>query len=104
MKVYIDRKVHFEIERFYEASLLIHETLDEVTVNKKIDRLYAAMEDLSIYAKIYPMARYKREWIDAGYQECICEDFHFAYQICVNEFGEEIVYIKDACHSLLYHN
>lgn len=104
MKIYIDRKVHYEIERFYETSLLLHEALDEVTVNKKIDRLYDALEGLSIYAHIYAKARYKQEWIDAGYQEFICEDFHFAYQICLNEYGEEIVRIKDACHSLLYHN
>ncbi|MBQ9363055.1 MAG: hypothetical protein IJT97_06490 [Bacteroidaceae bacterium] len=67
MKIYIDKKVHAEIVHFYKVALLIHEALDEVTVYRKIDRLYAAMEELGLYAHIYPKARYKREWIEAGY-------------------------------------
>ena len=104
MKVFIDKKVHAEKERFYQIALLIHDTLDEITVYKKIDRLYGAMEGLGMYAHIYPKARYKSEWISAGYQEFICEDFHFAYKIYKFETGEEFVRIHDACHSLMYHD
>lgn len=35
MKVFIDKKVHGCIENFYDAALLNHEALDEVTVIKK---------------------------------------------------------------------
>ena len=31
------------------------------------------------------------------------EDFHFAYEILiVEETGEEVAYVVDACHSYLY--
>ena len=77
--------------------------LDEVTVIKKIDRLYDAMESLGTYAEIYPIARLNAEWISKGYQEFICEDFHFAYKIYTMDDGEKIIWIHDAVHSLLYH-
>lgn len=102
MKVYIDNHVHQQIELFYENALLLHEALDEITIKKKIDRLYDALESLGTYAQIYPLARYKEEWIKLGYKEFICEDFHFAYQIYTLEDGTEIVRIHDAVHSLLY--
>lgn len=102
MKVYIDKRVHYQIESFYENALLLHEALDEITIKKKIDRLYDALESLGTYAQIYPLARYKEEWIKLGYKEFICEDFHFAYQIYTLEDGTEIVRIHDAVHSLLY--
>jgi len=103
MKVFIDREVHTSIEDFYDTALLIHRALDEQTVINKVRRLYEAMEALGSYARIYPLARLKREWIDKGYREFICEDFHFAYQIYTLSGGEEIVRIHDACHSLIYH-
>lgn len=102
MKVYIDNHVHQQLESFYENALLLHEALDEMTIMKKIDRLYEALESLGTYARIYPLARYKEEWIKLGYKEFICEDFHFAYQIYIVEDGSEIVRIHDAVHSLLY--
>ena len=40
MKVYIEQQVHWRIEYFYENALLRHEALDEVTVMKKVHRLY----------------------------------------------------------------
>lgn len=102
MKVYVDKRVHRQIESFYENALLLHEALDEITIKRKIDRLYDALEGLGTYAQIYPLARYKKEWIILGYREFICEDFHFAYQIYTIEDGTEIVRIHDAVHSLLY--
>ena len=42
---------------------------------------------------------------DFGYHEFIAEDFHFAYKIyTIEETGEQVAYVVDACHSLLYHN
>ena len=103
MKVFIDKAVHEKIVSFYEAAMNHHITLDEATVLKKIDRLYDALESLGIYAEFYPIARLKSDWISKGYQEFICEDFHFAYRIYVLEDGERIVRVHDAVHSLLYH-
>ena len=103
MRVFIDKNVHLQIESFYEAAMTHHISLDEATVIKKIDRLYDAMESLGTYAEIYPIARLNPEWISKGYQEFICEDFHFAYKIYTMDDGERIVWIHDAVHSLLYH-
>lgn len=103
MKVYIDKEVHTSIENFYDTALFIHRALDEQIVINKVSRLYEAMEALGNYARIYPLARLKKEWIEKEYREFICEDFHFAYQIYTLPDGEEIVRIHDACHSLIYH-
>lgn len=104
MQVLISKRVHLAIEEFYDIALLCHPALDEITVIKKMQRLYDAMESLGKFAHIYPVARYKDDWIKMGYQEFICEDFHFAYRIVENEYGHEVVLIEDACHSFLYHN
>lgn len=103
MRVFIDKNVHLSIEEFYDAALLLHNALDEQTILSKVNRLYEAMEALGSYARIYPLARLKGEWIEKEYREFICEDFHFAYQIYMLPNGEEIVRIHDACHSLIYH-
>lgn len=103
MRVIIDKGVHASIEEFYDSSLFMHRALDEETVLKKMSRLYDAMEALGNYARIYPLARLKKEWIDKEYREFICEDFHFAYQIYTLPSGEEIVRIHEACHSFIYH-
>ncbi len=96
MIVRIDNNVHVQIAEFYAISLALHPALDEAVVERKKARLYAA---------IYPLARYKQSWIDAGYHEFIAEDFHFAYKIyTIEETGEQVAYVVDACHSLLYHN
>lgn len=102
MNIFIDKKVHKYIDAFYERALLSHNTLDEITILKKVQRLYDALEDLSVYAHIYPLAQLKKEWIEEKYREFICEDFHFAYQIYTHENGSEIVRVHDACHSLSY--
>jgi hypothetical protein len=102
MRVYIDKGVDSYINNFYISSLLIHPALDEITVLKKVNRLYESLYDLGIYGKIYSQARLKQEWIDKGYKEFICEDFHFAFQIYTTESGDEIIRIHDACHSLQY--
>ena len=103
MRVFIDNAVHEQIEAFYEKALQRHITLDEATVVRKINRLYDALESLETCASIYPLARLKAEWIEKGYREFICEDFHFAYQIYALDDNEEIVRVHDAVHSLLYY-
>lgn len=103
MKVFIDKIVHKQIVDFYDAAMQHHITLDEATVNRKIDRLYDALESLGEFGSIYPLARLKADWIKKGYREFICEDFHFAFQIYALENGEEIIRVHDAVHSLLYH-
>lgn len=103
MRVFIDRVVHEEIMSFYQAALAHHITLDEVTVLKKIDRLYDALDSLGDFAHIYPIARLKPVWVSKGYHEFICEDFHFAFQVYQLEDGERIVRVHDAVHSLLYY-
>ena len=105
MIVRIDNNVHAQIDDFYFASIMMHHTLSEEIVQAKKERLYNALRSLKDYAHIYPKARYKRAWRDAGYREFIAEDFHFAYEIfIIEETGEEVAYIVDACHSYLYYN
>ena len=102
MKVYIEQVVHYQVEQFYEEALLKHGALDKLTVIKKIQRLYDALEALGDYAYLYPLARLKSDWIKKGYREYVCEDFHFAYQIYLLDDDERIIRIHDAVHSLLY--
>ena len=103
MKVFIDEQVHQEIESFYQVALSLHETLTEETVMRKMQRLYQSLNSLGDYPCLYSSARVKKSWVDAGYREFICEDFHFAYQLCADEDGETFVMIVDAVHSLLNH-
>ena len=51
----IDDRVHDIIENFYKVSLRLHPTLDEVTVEKKKDRLYAALETLQEFPFNIPL-------------------------------------------------
>lgn len=104
MKILISPRVHEVIGEFYDYALCNHVTLDEITVLRKKDRLYDAMESLGSFARIHPKARLRQDWIDNDYYECIVEDFHLAYYVAENESGEDMVVIIDACHSLLYHN
>ena len=101
--VYIDRKVHEKIRQFYEASMQLHISLDEKTVQKKMQRIYEGLEKLGRDALTYRKARLLPNWIEAGYRECIVEDFHFAFQVYKEENNTIYVYVHDACHSLLYH-
>lgn len=103
MRVIIDNEVHLAIEDFYRAAMVKHITLSFQTVEDKKNRLYDAIEDLRFNHRIYPKARLKQDWIDAGWQEFICEDFHFAYESGYDKNGEEVIYVHDAVHSLLYH-
>ncbi len=102
MDVYIDKSVHSKIIRFYEAAMRNHITLDENTINRKIDRVYEALEKLGDYAYIYSLARLNQEWKNKGYREYIFENLHFAYQIYERKDGTRIVRVHDICHSLLY--
>ena len=81
-----------------------HITLSFQTVEDKKNRLYDAIEDLRYNHRIYPKARLKQEWIDAGWQEFICEDFHFAYRVYVLPNGEKVLIYHDAVHSFLNYN
>lgn len=101
MRVVIDKRVHEQIEEFYSISMALHPMLDEQTVLLKKERLYAAIRELSKYANIFPLARVRRSWIDEGFREMVCEDFHFAFDIVDTDNGETIVYVFDAVHSLL---
>lgn len=104
MRVKISDRVHISIREFYEQSLILHPSLEENVVYRKIDRLYLSMEALGDYFGIYPIARFRRDWQMNGYREFIVEDFHFAYRVETLETGENVVVIYDAVHSLLYHN
>lgn len=104
MKLVVSHKVHQAIDSFYDAAILRHRhTLSYETVEQKKDRLYDGLESLSDYAAIFPKARLKQEWIDAGWHEFICEDFHFAYERTYDSHGGDLIIIHDAVHSLLYH-
>lgn len=103
MRIIIDETVHLSIEDFYRAAMHNHITLTFETVENKKNRLYDSIADLRFYHKIYPKAYMKQEWADAGWQEFICEDFHFAYESGFDASGEEVVYVHDAIHSLNYH-
>lgn len=104
MRVFIDKRVHVSIRRFYAITLELHPALDEETVIKKVNRLYDALDGLGKYPQIYAKARYRKDWQEKDYREFICEDFHFAYEICDTESCEQIVRVRDAVHSLLYAN
>ena len=98
MKVIVDDVVVKEIDSFYSAAMRRHITLSEETVMAKKKRLIEALASLSDYYFIYPKARLKRKWI-----ENTCEDFHFAYEIVRDKNGQEIIFVRDAVHSLLYY-
>lgn len=102
MEVFIDNLVHQQLVKFYESALRNHITLDEVTVCRKMDRIYDALDALGKYAYVYSFAKLKKDWIEKGYREFIFEDFHFAYQIYQRTNGIYIVRVHEACHSLTY--
>lgn len=102
MEVFIDKLVHKQLVEFYESALRNHITLDEITVSRKMHRIYNALEELGKYAYVYSLAKLKKDWIEKGYREYIFEDFHFAYQVYKRENGVYIVRVHEACHSLLY--
>ncbi len=104
MRLVVSHNVHQAIDSFYDAAILRHwHSLSYETVEQKKNRLYDGLASLEDYAFIFPKARLKKEWMDAGWQEFICEDFHFAYECTQDCHGEDLVIIHDAVHSLLYH-
>ena len=103
MRVIIHNEVHDVLVDFYEFAKNKYITLDASVVIHKMQRIYDALGELGRYAYVCPKARLRKDWIDKGYQECLIEDFHFAFEICLDEeSGEEFVYVHEACHSLLY--
>ena len=103
MKIIIEQRVHQAIDNFYDAAILRHwHTLSYETVEKKKQRLYAGLQSLNEYHAIFGFARMKQDWICEGWQEFICEDFHFAYEYGEDEDGVETIIVRDAVHSLLY--
>ena len=101
----VENRVQEVIEHFYEVALQLHPALDEITVEKKKDRLYAALDILSRFPRMYSTARYNQEWIAKKYRVLVCEDFLFAYNIYYDaEIDEYFVVVHDAVHSLLYHD
>lgn len=102
MKVIIDNRVVMAIDEFYEAAMSHHISMGEEVVIAKKQRLIDALNSLDKFYQVYPVARLKKQWIKAGWKEFICEDFHFAYEVCVNELGESFVWVRDAVHSLMY--
>lgn len=103
MRIVVEERVHQAIDSFYEASILRHwHTLSFETVDRKKDRLYDGLESLADYATIFPKARMKREWIEKGWHEYICEDFHFAYEITIDVRGNKLIVVHDAVHSMNY--
>lgn len=104
MRVIISNRAKNAINDFYKEALKRHEALDEITVTKKVRRLYGGIRELRTFHSIHPKARYIDEWIQKGYRDFTIEDFHIAYQLAKLESGETVVYVADACHSLLYHS
>ncbi len=104
MKLVVSHKVHQAIDDFYEVAILRHwHTSSYETVEQKKDRLFDGLESLADYAIVFPKARLKQDWIDAGWHEFICEDFHFAYERTRDSQGYDLIIVHDAVHSLLYH-
>lgn len=85
MRVVIEDLVHQHILDFYDAVMKHHETLSYESVMKKIDRLYSSLNSLGEMPTIYAKSRLKEKWIQNGWREYLCEDFHFAYEICHDE-------------------
>ena len=103
MRIIVEQRVHQAIEAFYDAAILSHwHTLSYETVDRKKDRFYDGLESLTDYATIFSLARLKQDWIEKGWQEYICEDFHFAYEITRDIRGEMVIVVHDAVHSLSY--
>lgn len=103
MKLIVSPKVRHEILAFYAEALKRYPTLDESVIRKKVDRLFDSLGALTQYPGAYASARVRPDWKSAGYREYLCEDFHFAYEICLDIDGEECILVVDAVHSLLNH-
>lgn len=103
MRVIIEKKAIECIDIFYRAAMQNHPLLSEETVMKKKQRLIASLNSLGETPTLYAKSRLKKEWISNGWREYLCEDFHFAYEICRDEVEGDFVWVHDAEHSLLYY-
>ena len=102
MRIVIEPEVHWVIDDFYEAALARYKhTLSEDTVERKKRRLYEGIRSLKDYYAIFHKASRRQKWIEYDWQEFICEDFHFAYEVLVDKDGSDMIIIRDAVHSLL---
>ena len=104
MKVIIEAQVQESLRQFYDASLILHPSLDETTVTNKINRLYEAINSLRLFPYKHPISTYNRTWIANGYRDLVFEDIHIAYEIAEFEDGVVFVHVVDAEHSFLHHN
>ena len=103
MRTIVEPRVHEAIDEFYDAAIFQHRhTLSYETVENKKQRLYAGIQSLDSYYRIFGTARLKQDWIKNGWQEFICEDFHFAFEHGYDPDGVETIIVRDAVHSLLY--
>lgn len=104
MRVVVKAKVQESLDEFYEISMRLHPSLDEVTVMKKMERLYASLEVLGRNPYLYTPAQYKKEWKEKMYRVYSVENVIFAFTIALDDSGETYVLVHDAVHSLLYHD
>lgn len=102
MKVIVSPIVRIKINEFYKAAMRNHSSLSEETVLKKADRMFKGLQNLSL-TQGFSEARLHQEWKSNGWRELVIEDFHFAFEVVDNIDGEQIVVVRDAIHSLLYH-
>lgn len=103
MRVIIEKKAIECIDAFYCAAMQNHPLLSEETVMKKKQRLISSLNSLGEMPSLYAKSRLKEDWIRNGWREYLCEDFHFAYEICRDEVEGDFVWVHDAVHSLLYY-
>jgi len=104
MKVIIESHVQQTLRQFYDVAMTLHPTLDEVTVENKILRLYEEINSLRLFPYKHPIATINRSWIASGYRDLVVEDVHIAYEVAEFEDGENFVHVVDAEHSLLHHD
>jgi len=103
MRVIVDSNIEDTLWLFYEEALKKYITLEYSTVSAKIERLRSQLFELGQYPDKYPMAK-KVDWLKKGYHDFIYEDIHIGYKVIKLTTGESVVYVAEACHSLLYHD
>mgnify|MGYP003290251302 CR=1 FL=1 len=104
MRVLVDNQVNVVLREFYKKAMENHITLTRETVHAKINRVRSQLHSLGDYPSKYGFAEYKLDWKRNHYRVFVVEDIHFAYKVIKLRSGEEVVYVIDACHSLLYHD
>lgn len=104
MKVVIEKHVEDVLWDFYDVAMRLHPSLDEVTVARKIERLFEEIQSLRLFPYQHSVATFNRSWIASGYRDLVVEDIHIAYEIAAFDTGELFVHVVDAEHSLLHHN